>query len=91
MQKKSFPDFVPAMMALSVKEPFDSSDWIFEPKLDGYRAITVFDAAGKPNIWSRNGLPPEQKFPAISQSVSRLKLRSSVLDAEIIAVLPEWP
>jgi bifunctional non-homologous end joining protein LigD len=28
------------MMAESAKAPFDSPDWIFEIKLDGYRAIT---------------------------------------------------
>ncbi|MBV8968289.1 MAG: hypothetical protein JO331_04415, partial [Verrucomicrobia bacterium] len=59
---------------------------MFEIKLDGYRAITVFDVAGKPHLWSRNGLPLEQKFPAISQSVVRLKLRSTILDGEIMAV-----
>jgi ATP-dependent DNA ligase len=62
MRKKTFPTFVPPMMAQSAKEPFDSPDWIFEIKLDGYRAITVFDAAGKPYLWPRNGLPLEQKF-----------------------------
>jgi ATP-dependent DNA ligase len=36
--------FVPPMTANSAKEPFDSADWIFEVKLDGYRAIAVFDA-----------------------------------------------
>jgi bifunctional non-homologous end joining protein LigD len=86
MPKKTFPDFVPPMMAQSAKEPFDSPDWIFEIKLDGYRAVTVFDAAGKPHLWTRNGMPLEQKFPAISQSVARLKLRSTILDGEIIAV-----
>jgi bifunctional non-homologous end joining protein LigD len=86
MQKKTFPDFVPPMMAQSAKEAFDSPDWIFEIKLDGYRAITVFDAAGKPHLWSRNGLPLEQKFPAILKAVSRLKLRSTVLGGEIVAV-----
>jgi len=45
MAKKSFPEFVPPMMAESAKAPFDAPDWIFEIKLDGYRAITVFDAA----------------------------------------------
>jgi ATP-dependent DNA ligase len=30
-------------MAKSVKEPFDSTDSIFEVKLDGYRGIAVFD------------------------------------------------
>jgi ATP-dependent DNA ligase len=47
------------MMAESVKSPFDSPDFIFEIKLDGYRAITVFDDAGKLHLWSRNGLPLE--------------------------------
>ena len=28
-------------LASSVKEPFESPDWIFETKLDGYRAIAV--------------------------------------------------
>ena len=86
MQNKPFPHFVSPMMAQSAKEPFDSPDWIFEIKLDGYRAITVFDADGKPRLWSRNGLPLEQKFPAISKAVSRVKLRSTVLDGEIVAV-----
>jgi bifunctional non-homologous end joining protein LigD len=87
MQKKTFPDFVSPMMAQSAKEPFDSVDWIiFEVKLDGYRTVTVFDAAGKPHLWSRNGLPLEQKFPAISKAVSQLKLHSTVLDGEIVAV-----
>jgi bifunctional non-homologous end joining protein LigD len=50
MQKKIFPDSVSPMTAQSAKEPFDSPDWIFESKLDGYRAIAVFDAAGKPHL-----------------------------------------
>ena len=55
-------------------------------KLDGYRAITVFDVAGNPHLWSRNGLPLEAKFPAIANALSKLKLRSTVLDGEVVAV-----
>jgi hypothetical protein len=36
MAKPTFPDFVPPMMEESTKAPFDSQDWIFEIKLDGY-------------------------------------------------------
>ena len=54
--KKPFPDLIGPMMASSVKEPFDSPDWIFETKLDGFRAIAVIDSAGKARIWSRNQL-----------------------------------
>jgi ATP-dependent DNA ligase len=60
MAKKTFPSFIPPMMANSAKEPFDSPDWIFEVKLDGYPGIAVFDAAGKPHLRSRNGLPREK-------------------------------
>src|SRR6201997_5679286 len=86
MPKPTFPDFVPPMMAESAKSPFDSPDWIFEIKLDGYRAITVFNGAGKPHLWSRNDLALEAKFPAISKTVSKLKLRSTILDGEVVAV-----
>jgi hypothetical protein len=41
MPNKPLPQFVAAMAAASAKEPFDSPDWIFEPKLDGYRAISA--------------------------------------------------
>ncbi|MBV8223690.1 MAG: hypothetical protein JO232_00705 [Verrucomicrobia bacterium] len=77
--KPAFPDFVPPMTAETTKAPFDSQDRIFEIKLDGYRAITVFDSAGKAHLWSRNGLSSEAKFPAIANAVSKLKLRSTLV------------
>jgi bifunctional non-homologous end joining protein LigD len=86
MPKKQLPDFVAPMQASSVKEPFDSLDWIFETKLDGYRAIAVIDSAGKTRIWSRNHLPLEPKFPTSADAVNQLKLRSTILDGEIVAL-----
>jgi bifunctional non-homologous end joining protein LigD len=86
MPKKPLPDFVAPMQASSFKEPFDSPDWIFETKLDGYRAIAVIDTTGKARIWSRNRLPLEQKFPTIRDAVEELKLRSTILDGEIVAL-----
>jgi bifunctional non-homologous end joining protein LigD len=86
MTKNTLPKFVPPMIANSAKQPFDSPDWIFEVKLDGYRGIAVFDAAGKPHLWSRNGLPLEQKFPAVATALSKLKPRSTILHGEVVAV-----
>jgi bifunctional non-homologous end joining protein LigD len=86
MPKKNFPDFVPPMMAKIAAQPFDSPEWIFEIKLDGYRGIAVFGATGKPHLWSRNGLPLEQKFPAVAKALSKLKLRSTILDGEVVAL-----
>jgi hypothetical protein len=78
MPKKPLPQFVAPMQASSVKKPFDSPDWIFETKLDGYRAVAVIDSTGKARIWSRNRLPLEVKFPTIRDSVEELKLRSTI-------------
>jgi bifunctional non-homologous end joining protein LigD len=74
------------MQASSVKDPFDSPDWVFETKLDGYRAIAVIDSVGKARIWSRNHLPLEQKFPMVLDAVNQLDLRSTILDGEIVAL-----
>jgi bifunctional non-homologous end joining protein LigD len=86
MPKKSLSGFVEPMQASSVKEPFDSPGWIFETKLDGYRAIAVIDSIGKARVWSRNRLPLEPKFPMALEAINQLKLRSTILDGEIVAL-----
>jgi ATP-dependent DNA ligase len=67
---KPLPEFV-VPMACYVKEPIDSLDWIFETKLECYRAIAVIDSAGKARLWSRNHLPPEPEFPTIGCAVNQ--------------------
>jgi bifunctional non-homologous end joining protein LigD len=86
MAKKPLPQFIEPMMASAVKDPFDNTDWIFETKLDGYRAIAVIDGAGTARIWSRNHLPLEPKFPTVKEAVDALSLRSTILDGEIVAL-----
>jgi bifunctional non-homologous end joining protein LigD len=84
--KKPLPEFVAPMMASTVKKPFNDPDWIFETKLDGYRAIAVIDSTGKVRLWSRNRLPLEPKFPTIRDAINQLKLHSTILDGEIVAL-----
>jgi ATP-dependent DNA ligase len=50
MPATPMPHFVSPMLTILVKETFDSPDSIFEPKLDGYRAIGVIDATGNVRI-----------------------------------------
>jgi bifunctional non-homologous end joining protein LigD len=80
LPKKFFPEFVIPMTASVAKKPFNDPDWIFETKLDGYRAIAVIDSAGKARLWSRNRLPLEPKFPMVLDAVNELNLRSTILD-----------
>jgi ATP-dependent DNA ligase len=80
------PQFIVPMTASVAKKPFNHPDWIFETKLDGSRAIAVIDSTGKARIWSRNRLPLEQKFPTVRDAVEELKVRSTILDGEIVAL-----
>src|SRR6267142_3459236 len=86
MPKKPLPQFIAPITASVAKKPFNHPDWIFETKLDGYRAITVIDSSGKARIWSRNRLPLEQKFPTVRHAGEELNLRSTILDGEIVAL-----
>ena len=74
------------MMASVAKESFSDPDWIFETKLDGFRAIAVIDSVGRARLWSRNRLSLEPKFPMVLDAVDQLKLRSTILDGEIVAL-----
>jgi hypothetical protein len=69
------------MQAPLVKEPFDSPDWIFETKLDGFRAIAGIDAAGNARVWSRNHWALEHKV-SFSACVSASRYVRSLAEEE---------
>ena len=71
------------MMAQSSAQPFDDPDWIFEMKWDGYRALATIDS-GHVYLWSRNGLRLDSKYLLIVQELEDLKLKSAILDGEIV-------
>jgi bifunctional non-homologous end joining protein LigD len=79
------PPEIQPMMAQSSAQPFDNPDWIFEMKWDGYRALATIDS-GHINLWSRNGLRLDSKYPLIVQELEDLKLKSAILDGEIVAL-----
>jgi bifunctional non-homologous end joining protein LigD len=81
--KSDFPAKVKPMLATLASEPFDSDDWLFEIKWDGYRAIACWDGKVE-QLYSRNG----NKFTAyktINESLRELK-HSVVIDGEIVAL-----
>jgi bifunctional non-homologous end joining protein LigD len=56
--------------------------WIFEMKLDGYRALAVIDD-GDVRLISRNGLEWAERFSAIAEALQRIRVKNAVLDGEI--------
>jgi bifunctional non-homologous end joining protein LigD len=72
------------MLATTADKPFDSDEWLFELKLDGYRAITEIKA-GKVLLYSRNGLDLSIIYPSIPAALKKMNI-NAVLDGEIVVL-----
>jgi bifunctional non-homologous end joining protein LigD len=75
--------FVEPMKAqLSDLPAFDSPEWIFEIKWDGYRAIAEIDKKGN-KLYSRNGLTFDKAYPKVFEALKKVK-KNAVIDGEIV-------
>lgn len=74
--------YIKPMLATAVEKPFSNKDWVFELKLDGYRAIADINTK-KVLLYSRNGLSLAERFPAIVIELKKNK-RPMILDGEIV-------
>ncbi|MBI4330924.1 MAG: DNA ligase D [Chloroflexi bacterium] len=80
-----FPPSLSPMLATLTSRPFNSPDWIFEPKLDGYRCIAL--VRGKTvRLLSRRGLDNTARYPQIAASLRQPNSREMILDGEIVAM-----
>ena len=69
------------MLATLTDEPFDSPEWVFEVKWDGYRAIA--QKGNEVRLLSRNNQLFNAKFPSIAQELKKIS-RKFLLDGEIV-------
>lgn len=58
-------------------------DWLYEPKLDGFRAVVHFDG-DRLHIDSRNGKPLDSYFPDLVASLPQGLPSPCVLDGELV-------
>ena len=79
------PASLKPMLAHSVDGPFSSPDWLFEPKLDGFRAL-AFLKDGKARLLSRSGRDMTKNFPAIAEELVVLPHGEVIVDGEIVAL-----
>lgn len=60
--------------------------WVYERKLDGYRAMADVRNEDRVRLLSRNGLSLAGRFPSILEALAGMpELRGCVLDGEIVA------
>lgn len=81
--EKKIQNAIKPMLAKSAPSPFDDSDWLFEIKWDGYRAIAE-KKDNKISFYSRNGISFAGKFVRILNDLER-QANEMILDGEIVA------
>ena len=73
------------MLAMSIDEPFDAPDWLFEIKWDGYRAI-AFVENGKARLVSRNQNDLTPRYPELKDLPKFIRAKTAILDGEVVAL-----
>jgi bifunctional non-homologous end joining protein LigD len=84
--EKEMPGKLEPMLAtLSDKLP-SGTDWLYEVKWDGYRALCFLED-GKARMVSRRGNPMDKQFPEVAQALPEaVRAKSAILDGEIVAL-----
>jgi bifunctional non-homologous end joining protein LigD len=83
--RNGVPKFVEPMQARLVTKLPEGDRWLYEVKLDGYRAIAIKNGSNI-EIRSRNNKDLTKAYPAVCSAVRTVKTQSVVLDGEIVAV-----
>jgi len=85
--KSSIPSGIIPMKATLTDKPFDSKDWLYEIKWDGYRALAYIHK-GKTELRSRKDISFTKKYYPVANALDDWKI-NAVIDGEIVAVNPE--
>jgi len=83
--KRPMPTAIHPMLATSIDKPFDGSEWLFEIKWDGYRAV-AFIENGKVRLVSRNQNELTQRYPELKDLPQFVKAKNAILDGEVVAL-----
>ena len=86
-RKVAMPEFVPPQLATLVGEPPPGDQWVHELKFDGYR-LQCHLQGSQVRLWTRNENDWTAKFPSLVKNLKALRLKSAILDGEIVALDP---
>ena len=81
--RKAAARFIPPMLLQRTDQLPDGSPWLYELKLDGYRAEAI-KRGGKVYLRSRNDNDFNQRYPAIVKALAAMP-DQTVIDGEVVA------
>jgi bifunctional non-homologous end joining protein LigD len=79
------PKKLAPMLAEIGDKPFNRAEWLWEPKLDGYRVLAFIDG-GEVTLRSRNALDLTAQFPRLAQELGKQGAGGMVVDGEIVVL-----
>jgi bifunctional non-homologous end joining protein LigD len=85
LPKELQPGFLKPQLADEVESPPDTSDWLHELKLDGYR-IQARKQGAKVQLLTRSGLDWTHRAQAVAAEVSKLPCSDVTLDGEVVVL-----
>ncbi|HSU27611.1 MAG TPA: non-homologous end-joining DNA ligase [Chitinophagaceae bacterium] len=80
--RRNNTNFIKPMLATATDQAFDHKEWIFELKLDGYRAIAEISGK-KIKLYSRNAIDLSVQFPSLIPALEKAGM-DVILDGEIV-------
>jgi len=75
------PSFIAPHLA-RLAQPFDSDDWLFEPKRDGTRVLAFIDQ-GSVRLVNRNRVDVTERYPETVEALAKLK-PGCIMDGELV-------
>src|SRR5664279_4134495 len=79
---EAMPAKMSPMLAETGDEPFHRAEWMWEPKLDGYRVLAFVDERGV-KLRSRRGLDLSSQFPRLVAELAGQAVDGMILDGEL--------
>ncbi len=84
-RRAAFPKTLEPMTASLADAPFSHPDWIFEPKMDGIRAI-AFKNGDQLRLETRKGNDISKRYPNLMEQIAKQLAEQLVIDGEIVAL-----
>ena len=83
--KRPMPSAIHPMLASISEKAFDDSNWVFEIKWDGYRAVSFIEN-GSSRLVSRNQNDLTPRYPELRDLPKHVKAQNAILDGEVVVL-----